>query len=133
LIPRLLLGIGVEINDEVKAKMLEYLQQLEAGVKSAADFSAEQAPLVVQEFLLWILISNAVAASFLGSLVLATLILSVVMYRRSDSEERFFIWLFAAIPLTVFSAGCCASLHEAGKAYIAPRVVVLEKISSLME
>jgi hypothetical protein len=45
--------ITVEVNEEVKSRMLEYLQQFESGVKSAAEFSAEQAPLVVQEFLAW--------------------------------------------------------------------------------
>lgn len=123
----------MEINEEVKTKMLEYLQQFESGVKSAAEFSAAQAPIVVHEFLAWEFTSNAVASCFLGLLVLGTVIVAKRISSKAEGEDRFFTWLFATIPLVIFSAGFCASLHGAGKVYVAPRVVVLEKISSLME
>lgn len=48
----------MNIDEELKKKLTEYLISLESELKSAKDFSTEQVPLVVQEYLNWIFWSN---------------------------------------------------------------------------
>jgi hypothetical protein len=124
----------VEINEEIKTKMVEYLQTFEAGVKKAGEFSAEQAPLVVQEFLAWEITRNGLFAMVLAPLLLITVIIAFRIHAKAqDADEKMFVWLFAAIPLVMFGVGFGACAERAGKAYIAPRIVVLEKISELVK
>lgn len=52
---------------------------------------------------------------------------------KVEGEEKAFVWLFAAIPLVTFGIGFGASAEKAGKAWLAPRIVVLEKISTLVQ
>jgi len=127
-------GFTVEINEEIKTKMVEYLQTFEAGVKKAGEFSAEQAPLVVQEFLAWEITRNGLGALALGLLLLITFVIAIQVHRKAeDADNKMFVWLFAAIPLVFFGVGFGACAEKAGKAHIAPRIVVLEKISELVK
>lgn len=123
----------MEINEEVKQKMIEYLQSFEAGIKKAGEFSAEQAPLVVQEFLRWEIVRNGAFAVATGLLMLVVLATAVRYHFKVEGEEKAFVWLFAAIPLVAFGIGFGASAEKAGKAWLAPRIVVLEKISTLVQ
>lgn len=123
----------MEINEEIKTKMVEYLQTFEAGVRKAGEFSAEQAPLVVQEFLAWEITRNGSFAILLAVLLLVCLSVSVCTHRRLEGEDRAFLWLFAAVPLIAFSVAMVSCAERAGKAYLAPRIVVLEKISELVQ
>ena len=123
----------MEINEEIKQKMIEYLQSFEAGIKKAGEFSAEQAPLVVQEFLRWELISNALFGITTGVLFVIFLIVALRYHFKTEGEFKIFVWLFAAIPLVFSFVGSAAGFEASGKAYFAPRIVVLEKIATLVK
>lgn len=123
----------MEMNEEVKQKMIEYLQSFEAGIKKAGEFSAEQAPLVVQEFLQWEIIRNGVFGVCFAFLLLASIATAVRYHFKAEGEEKAFVWLFAAIPLIAFGVSLGACTERAGKAFFAPRIVVLEKISTLVQ
>lgn len=128
------LGLNMEINEEIKQKMVEYLQSFEAGMKKAGEFSAEQAPLVVQEFLAWEFWGAVfIAAGFLFMAVILTIILIVVYCRRTDEFERFMIGVFGGAPVLALYIASGIATHDALKVTIAPRVVVLEKISELVK
>lgn len=128
--------MSVEMTEEIKVKVIEYLQTFEQGIKKAGEFSAEQAPLVVQEFLAWEFWGNVIPAVSLLLLVLTSLVVTAVIWKKtageSFSEPRFAATLVTGL-LTMFLAipiGICST--NAAKVAIAPRLVVLEKISSLM-
>lgn len=124
----------MEINEEIKQKMVEYLQTFEAGVKKAGEFSAEQAPLVVQEFLAWEFWGNAIPAVLVLLIMLTALVSTAVIWKKSDDID----WrmgsglitglsvLFLTIPFSITASQAC-------KVAIAPRIVVLEKISELVK
>jgi hypothetical protein len=124
----------VEINEEIKTKMVEYLQTFEAGVKKAGEFSAEQAPLVVQEFLAWEIARNGLFAVVLGAALFGVLAVAYRLQSKTDDLElKFLIWLCSSVPLVAFAIGFGICAENAGKAYLAPRIVVLEKISELVK
>jgi hypothetical protein len=123
----------MEINEEVKQKMIEYLQSFEAGIKKAGEFSAEQAPLVVQEFLRWEIVCNGAFAVAAGMLLIVFLAAAIRYHFKVDGEEKVFVWLVASVPLVAFGIGFGTCAERAGKAWLAPRIVVLEKISTLVQ
>lgn len=55
-------------------KLLEYVETIEGGVVEAVDFTADQAPLVIQEFLSWMFIEN------ISIFVIACLLTAVNFY-----------------------------------------------------
>ena len=124
------------MNDELKQKMVEYLEQLESGLKTAADFSAEQAPLVVQEYLNWMFLNSLAGGVCCGlaALVLSFAATKVVQHMLSENDtEGACIGGFVLGAFAVFaSAGSIGQLLFAAKVCIAPRVVILEKISELL-
>jgi hypothetical protein len=125
----------VEINEEIKQKMVEYLQSFEAGMKKAGEFSAEQAPLVVQEFLAWEFWS-AFAAFLICSIIAVATIGTCIWWWRSSKEETEFKALICLIPVLLclfLQIPIWTSAYSAGKVAVAPRIVVLEKISELVK
>jgi len=124
---------SVEVNEEIKTKMIDYLQTFEAGVKKAGEFSAEQAPLVVQEFLHWEVVRNSCFGVIAAILTLVVLATAIRYHFKLDGEDKVFVWLLVAVPLVMFGVGCGTCFERAGKAYCAPRIVVLEKISDLVK
>jgi len=125
----------MEINEEIKQKMIQYLQSFEAGIKKAGDFSAEQAPLVVQEYLAWEFWSH-----FAGAVVclVTVLTIAVVLWKIFKStkpfdELRFAGCLIGGMCSVGLIIGLMVNSYCAGKVAVAPRIVVLEKIATLVK
>jgi len=131
----LLLETTVEINEEVKQKMIEYLQSFEAGIKKAGEFSAEQAPLVVQEFLAWEFWSSFVAFLICSLLTAITLGVSAWWWKndKSDLETKCLVVLIPVLACVFMQIPVWTNAYNAGKVAVAPRIVVLEKISELVK
>ncbi len=127
----------MEIDEELKKKMVEYLNQLESGLKSAKDFSSEQVPLLVQEYLNWLFWSS------IGMSIICVAIFTVIyMISRKchsllcperEAAERFLLCVFGGLLLSIVSVFFVAGIHDAAKVKIAPRVVILEKVSDLIK
>ena len=47
------------MDEEIKDKMIEYFKQLETVAKTASDFSSEQFPLLIQEYISWLFWSHS--------------------------------------------------------------------------
>lgn len=123
----------MEINEEIKQKMVEYLQTFEAGVKKAGEFSAEQAPLVVQEFLAWEFWGNAIPAVVVLVLMLTAMIVTAVIWKKSDDIDwRMGSGLVTGLGVLFLTIPFCITASNACKVAVAPRIVVLEKISELV-
>lgn len=125
----------MEINEEIKQKMVEYLQTFENGVKKAGEFSAEQAPLVVQEFLAWEFWSHfAGAVLCLFTLLTIGVVLWKIMKATKPFDElRFAGCLIGGMSSVGLAIGLMVNSYCAGKVAVAPRIVVLEKISELVK
>jgi hypothetical protein len=124
-----------QVSEEVQAKMLQYLQQFEAGVKSAADFSAEQAPLVVQEFLAWEFWSNFIGGLSCAFAMIVVLIGAFIVYKKAEegSAERIVATVLTFAFSILLLIPTSIHLSRALKIKVAPRVVVLEEISKLVK
>lgn len=127
------LEVTVEINEEIKQKMIEYLQSFEAGIKKAGEFTAEQAPLVVQEFLAWSFWSDFAMAIVLSGLLAVGLRIVSGWWPRLDEYDRIPIGMISVFGTLILTAGVLVSAFGAAKVAIAPRIVVLEKISELVK
>lgn len=125
------------MNEELKNKMSEYLVVLERDLKSVKDFSAEQVPLVVQEYINWIFWQNCVIAFFM-------VIMIAILYRiwkwimdeedvKDDIAPKVFISCMAMLLASLPSIQLIDSTTKMIKTTVAPRVVIIEKISELVK
>jgi hypothetical protein len=126
----------MNIDEELKNKLTEYLVSLESGLKSAKDFSTEQVPLVVQEYLNWIFWSNlALLLLFITIFSFMVFVINQIRKRVSDDNATdcyfvmFFIGLFSLFPLL----GLMECGAKAMKVKIAPRIVIIEKVADLVK
>jgi hypothetical protein len=112
-----------EMNDELQKALAAFLQTMLASVEQGAAFAQEQAPLVVQEFLRWGLMSNALGAAVfaVGAFVCIRLTRG---FWEEDSDST--VAIFSCIGAV---AGVCLSVvcaFDALKVWVAPRVYVLD-------
>lgn len=126
-----------QTNTDVQIANL--IQWLQSTAESSANFVVDQSPLIAQEFIRWEIASGIMLALF-GIIVM--MITGFWMYKgyknlKSDNarDEIYmpaFIFggiLFLGLGLLTFSIGTAQSL----KAYCAPRVVIIEKLGSILK
>lgn len=128
-----------EMNEQIQQEILKYLQAFEVGVEQAGTFTAEQVPLVVQEFIRWQIWGNLLEVLYFGlSLFICyklflklkkDLLEFVVKNKYTSGAEVLYIPL--TIVALIFAIFFFCALSSAAKALVAPRVVVIEKISEL--
>ena len=123
--------------DEITKKALEeFVQKMLSAVEQGATFTAEQAPLVVQEWLRWQMVEALVIATILLILSVGSSLFSRWCWsnkRKDPTRDWEFGSVFligAAIGFALFSL---VVYMEALKIYLAPRVVVLEKFVDLLK
>lgn len=123
----------MDVNEELKVKMLEYLSHMESGLKSAADFSVEQAPLVVQEFIAWEFWKHTIVAS--AGILFSCCLLALFwrLQKAMKGEDRLMVIGVGVCAVVISLCISCAEASMAVKAAVAPRVVVLEKVASLVK
>ncbi len=127
------------MNEQIQQEILKYLQAFQSGVEKAGTFTAEQAPLVVQEFIQWQIWGNLLEVLYfgLGLFICYKLFLKlkkdllefVVKNKYSSGAEVLYVPL--TIVALIFAMFFFYALSSAAKALVAPRVVVIEKISEL--
>lgn len=124
----------ITANEDIKLAIVEYLKTFESGLKKAVDFSMEQVPLVIQEFLAW---------EFWGSMAIAIsccFAIAIVFplhkagCKISDpsSEGRVLTHIFSVFAWIILSVAAITEFVNALKVTVAPRLVILEKISELL-
>jgi hypothetical protein len=128
------------MNEEIKTKLLEYLTKVENGVEQAANFTAEQAPLYIQDLISWGIIKNGIWAgvSFLAMIVgFILLILTWYLSRNFDRYDKVPARLIGTtLSLFLIAGSVCASVAnglQAAKCYYTPRVYVVETIQELIK
>lgn len=127
------------MNEELQRKLIEYLSKIEGGIERAVDFSAEQVPLVIQELIQWTIVEHTIYAATWGCLAMFfVMLLGLCIIRREkwDPEDPTFPVLFIGIPsfvcATLTGAQVVINGSVALKAYLAPRLFVLEYLKDLV-
>lgn len=142
------------ISEELQVRANQALLEMLSGIEKAADFTVEQAPMVVQELLLWNFTTSLVTSIFGWVLfITASLILSKTLIAYKNNKEwtldknysyretshlaivlvvgsGVFIGLYLAIAALVYSTGDGLNWL---KISIAPRVWLLEYAADLVK
>lgn len=125
------------MNEEIQAKLAQYMQYLEDGLKTGADFTAEQAPLVVQEILAWEFIQYVVygLAFLVPIMILLAGIYKLSKYWNHSDEDTAFPSILVSILFSVIAIGLfigvASNTMGALKVTYAPRLVIIEKAADL--
>ena len=130
------------MNEEMNNKLVEYLDSLGGVAKAAASFAGDNLPMVIQEFLAWEFYSNifivmlCILAGILG-LCLGRAGLEnynkLVQQDKSTDDTSVVIPIIFGVMLLGLAIGLGSiSAYQAVKVKVAPRIVVLEKISDMV-
>jgi hypothetical protein len=125
------------MNEEMQSKVLEYLQGMESRLGKAEGFVIEQAPLYVQELLVWhfwLYASTAIAAFIAGVALLIPCVLLVRhMIKQGDEGDRAFSICVSVLIMCLPVVIGLGTAKQAIKAKVAPRLVVVEHIKGQMK
>lgn len=128
------------MNDEIKQRLLTYLDSMEGSIEKAVDFTSDQVPLYVQELCQYGVFSNSIPVLIAVTVwVLAVLTCLVFNYaiRKEDREDRAAAFCLSLAGMTVLTAFigslACDYGSEAYKAAYCPRVYVVEQIHELVK
>lgn len=129
-----------------KEQILSNVDQIFEWAKNTAEtvsnFAAEQTPLFVQEMINWIFWDNMITAGviFFSLAIVAGIFIKYVKIlfgqELTDSLDgaNIFLGIVAiAVWMVIFCLGVVAPSKQAVKAVVAPRVVVVEKISEYIK
>ena len=125
------------MNEEIQQRITKYLDAIEASAQGAGDFVSEQAPMVAQEYLAWVFWSSALGAVGLMVAGVTGLVFSVLFLKQFLKNKEFIEHpeaMLTAIPIIIAGLAVGVGLQNAGtalKVSVAPRVVLLEKVSEL--
>ncbi len=127
------------MNEELKLKLLTYLQYLENTVGKTSDFVSEQTPLLVQEYVRYSAIYHGILVGIGLGLLLVTLICVGVMireFRKNGEGSRPGVMAPCAISgiVSLFMGGILIghNIDCAIKSLVAPRVLVLEYVRDML-
>jgi len=124
-------------TQDIESRINSYLDTIESSVTTAGDFMLEQTPLVVQECLAWYFWESLIYALMYTSCSIVILWWISKVLNRIDfknlGDHPEIILLVVPFSLGVTSVIMAVeNILAVFKVIVAPRVVLLEKISDLM-
>lgn len=130
------------MNEEAKDLLIKYLKLGAEKLESGAQFLESEIPLVVSEYLSWIFYYNIIMLAGGIALILLSFIVGFIAKQNYDyldnprsGDHDILCCIFSslgALALAILgSVQFCQSLREVVKVSVAPRVVILEKISEI--
>lgn len=119
------------MSDATKQALEQFVQKMLSGAEQAGEFAVEQAPLLVQEWLRWQVVDNAMALVVFAALAWAAWRFFRVA-RRWDDEAAQVVGCVAAVAAVAAGLAALESMFSLVKVLVAPRVVVLEKFMELV-
>lgn len=119
------------MNDEIKNKLISYLNTLEKATANAVDLGKQEIPLYVQEIIKWEIVSG-IAYGLVWLIVFIFGVYCVYLWVKNKiyNEEWAPLILFTLLPLFGVVPAIC-NFMDAAKAYYAPRVVIIEKLKRI--
>lgn len=124
------------MNDEIKARLVKYADQLENAASKGAEFVGQHAPETVHQYLAWHFWFNVMSA--VGCLVLFAAIAYAMakligFMKRNDLWEVSPLLMFPLGGLIAVAFGFFFSVADALKIAIAPNVFIIEKLAELVK
>ena len=126
------------MNEELKARMLKYLDTLESVTKAGADTAAEQLPELAQQFVMWKLWSSLACVVSCSAMLFLLWRLAVkhCIPRAMKTSDPEFVMFIGSLPFLVVSVpacvGLCSCMMTFIKALVAPKLLVLEELAKLI-
>ena len=119
------------MNEATKQAIEQFIQKILAGAEAAGNFTTEQTPLLVQEWLRWQIVDSA----FWLVVGLVILAVSLLTWKRSwkisfDEDIPLIVANFTGVLLG--SLMTVTNTFDLIKVLVAPRVVLLEKFADLV-
>lgn len=131
------------MNDELKTRLVKYLDALEAAGRKGADFVADQAPETIRQFLTWTLVQRAGLCIMFAVLAAVALYIASKFWRwaqEAKAENEWESQFNCELGLTCFGLattglgiGSLVSLFGALKVWIAPNVFLIEWAAELVK
>lgn len=129
-----------QVSDDVRERVMRYMDAIEATASDAGEFVTEQMPLVAQEYLQWLWLDAVITAAAMAAVVMVAVIGCIFAwvhtrnaYTRDDEELRTFSLTVTAVVGIFFGGLAVAYALDAVKVSVAPRVVLLEKVAELVK
>lgn len=118
------------MNDEIKARLVRYADQLESAASKGADFVSEQAPETVHQYLAWHLWSSIIEAVACALMFALFLYLALRMWAWLSDESKAAI-IFPCMPIVVGFVGFWVNSMNALQIVVAPNVFIIEQLARL--
>ena len=116
-----------------------YLDEIEKAVKTGGEFAAEQAPLLVQEFLAWTFweATLAMIAWLLAAALLGLMCRKFCKWGRAavsylDQNPLFLGCVLSGLFGLVMLIPAAINAHKMVKVSVAPRVVLVEEVGRIL-
>ena len=116
-------------------QVLEFLQK---GMTTVYDFSKQEVPLFIKEYLQWYFYEHLIDAIVLG--IISAISLALIYYCYKDAKKNgaddghfagMTLGVFVFLTLTVINITC--NIEELVKVQVAPRVVLMEQAKVLFK
>lgn len=125
------------MDQELKQRLIGYLDALEKGATTGGEFVAEQAPEVCREIVNWRIADGLIiAAPLLAAICLIACVVRYVFVVTKDVDDssgsksgpRIMAVAVGLFLSTMMASFAVESIHRSAKAIFAPRLVILEEI-----
>ena len=133
------------MNEELKIKLLSYLNNLENIAEATSEFAKEQSPLIVQELLEWIFWSNVLHSFYIifPIVFILTAKRRFLRIKRLEKDITYSDGIYSILsPIIYFSVfgiisvailiNSISSIEMAIKVKVAPRIVLIESLKKLI-
>lgn len=126
------------MNDQLRDKLIRYLDALEAATQKAGDFASAEIPEAIREYLMWLTIERFAFAIAFTIPVIVWLIVHGRIKAAMAKLDKYdlapvglFYWM-ARVGIYAFLIGTLHWGLAGVKVVIAPRVVIVEEIGSFV-
>lgn len=128
--------MNIEINEEVKDRIIQYLTSLESVIKSSGDFVVEQTPIVIQEYITYNR-AYSTSAFIVGVILIISGIISanngIKIGIKEENPRCIPFILLGVISIFIGAVWSSSNFDNMLKSWTAPRVLVIEEINSLIK
>lgn len=126
------------MNDEMKKKLIEYLDKTGSAVDSAGNFVLEQAPDVIQQYLVWEFYSNLILSIIAVLISIFFIRIYSICWKvgeegKWDNPGPVLGLLIFGIMSIAFFFGSLERVYHMVKVSVAPKIVLIEKMSDLIK
>lgn len=125
------------MDQELKQRLIGYLDALEKGVTTGGEFVSEQAPEVCREIVNWRIADGLIiAAPLLAAICLIACVIRYVFVVTKDIDDsdgsktgsRIMATVVGMFLSAMMASFAVEAIHRSAKAIFAPRIVILEEI-----